>query len=357
MAQKKVSLKLDKKGSRLSLSFSRKATANDFSRMYFYSLLLHSLKPDSSGIWRKVARLDAEIRGWSKNVVWDRVSETDFIGEVKTTSFDFDEYTKEVEMAMNGIVYGETATNGRRLFLFQIGKDNNWVTYKFYSKARTIAALCVLYDLKSHPRAHLEINIPSNLIPFLNWPSSAVGSDVVRFYGDPSKTADVLRNEGWSREGANASMEVSRENTHGQQQQTYKLLTNEQNVEQQVMRTNIPNRWKKELYSSQNFTCRICHLKYEEEFLAPDHRVPVIFEADELTEANYKIKLMTLCRFCNQQKREFCKRIDADYDWSTSPWAYPEKFEIEKIKNEIVAYAEEQGISTKRVLDLLQLVE
>lgn len=208
--------------------------------------------------------------------------------------------------------------------------------------------------MEAHPRNDLEINVPHNLQPQWSWPYNQDQESVIRVYGDPSKTADVLRNEGWSREGDAPGMKVFNQIVGGARQQMYQLLRQEQDITQQVMRTNIPNRWKKELYQSQDYTCRICGLKYEFEFLAPDHRIPVIFEADELTEENYKIKLMTLCRFCNQQKREFCKRITPDYDWENSPWAYPEKFTIKKIKDEIQLFADIQRLSIDEVIGMIK---
>lgn len=241
------------------------------------------------------------------------------------------------------------------LMFLRIGKTGNWKKYRFYSKARTIAALCVLYDLEAHPRNDLEINVPNTLRPQWEWPVEEEQISVARIYGDPSKTADVLRNEGWTREGSEPGMKVFNQIVGRARQQMYQLIRQEQNISQQVMRTNIPERWKKELYDSQDSTCRICGSKYEYAFLSPDHRIPVIFQADELNESNFKVKLMTLCRFCNQQKREFCcKRIAPDYDWDNSPWAYPEKFAMKKIKNEIEQLAVINKLSLDEVLQLIK---
>ncbi len=340
---------------KVSLNFESSTTANEFGRMDFYSRLLHSLKPDEMRIWREADRLDLEIRGWPKNIKWNRTSEKEFEGKIADQgSFVLSKYSGTLEKALQGTLQGIAAGNGTRLNVIEIGNVSNWKEYKFYSKARTIAALCVLYDLEPHPRNDLEINVPNNLQPHWIWPINQAQESVIRVYGDPSKTADVLRNEGWTREGNSAGMKVFNQIVGGARQQMYQLLRQEQDISQQVMRTNIPTRWKMELFRSQDYTCRICGLKYDYSLLSPDHRVPVIYQADELNEENYKIKLMTLCRFCNQQKREVCKRFPPNYVWDTSPWAYPEKFAIKKIKSEINQFAKVNKLSVEEILKLIQ---
>lgn len=354
MSTTKSNFQIAKDGNSLKIVLKTNAVANEFGRMDFYSRILHSLNPDELRIWRESSRLDVEIRGWPKTIKWQRVGEKEYRGEILSENFNLENYSSELEVALEGIAAGEVGENGTRLNIIEIGKPGNWKQYRFYSKARTIAALCVLYDLEPHPRNDLEINVPHNLQPQWAWPLFQEQESVVRVYGDPSKTADVLRNEGWSREGNSPGMKVFNQIIGGARQQMYQLLRQEQDVSQQVMRTNIPTRWKRELYESQDYTCRICGLKYDFEFLAPDHRIPVIFEADELTEDNYKTKLMTLCRYCNQQKREFCKRITPDYDWENSPWAYPEKFAIKKIRNEVDQFARIQKLSLDEVLTMIK---
>ncbi len=347
-------IQISQKGTTLKLTLKSNAVSNEFGRMVFYSKILHSLKPDELRIWREADRLDLEIKGWPKTIKWQRIGEKEYKGEIQVANFSLEKYATELETALERIGAGEVGENGSRLNIIEIGKGSLWKTYKFYSKARTIAALCVLYDLEPHPRNDLEINIPHNLQPQWAWPLFQEQDSVVRVYGDPSKTADVLRNEGWSREGDSPGMKVFNQIIGGARQQMYQLMRQDQDVTQQVMRTNIPTRWKRELYQSQDYTCRICGLRYEFEYLAPDHRIPVIFEADELTEENYKTKLMTLCRYCNQQKREFCKRITPDYDWQSSPWAYPEKFAIKKIRGEVDQFATIQRLSIDEVLTMVK---
>ena len=95
----------------------------------------------------------------------------------------------------------------------------------------------------------------------------------------------------------------------------------------------------------------MCHTRYEDtKYLSPDHRIPAIVEAENLTDSNFKEKLMTLCTFCNQRKREFTKKVPVDYDWLNSPWAYPEKFQQEKIIEEIKMYSLSKHKTVSEVL-------
>lgn len=317
--------------------------------MEFYSRLLHSLAPDENRIWRKAKRLESEISGWPKNILWKRNGEMEFSGTLlEQDGFSIKQYTQILEAAMLGITEGEVSPTGSVLFRFSISNGKELFEYRFHGKGRTIAVLCVLYDMKAHPRNVLEINIPKKLA-IQTWPLE-VSEEMQRTYGDPSKTADELRNEGWPRIGEATSMLVFREKVGGQIQQMYQITKKEQTVDSQMLRSNISKKWKEELYKSQDYTCQICLLKYDAELLEPDHRVPVIYEADQLTEQNYKQKLMTLCRYCNQQKRETTKRLPADYDWGNSPWAYPEKFELEGIKRTINMRMKRTGKSYAEVL-------
>ena len=240
-----------------------------------------------------------------------------------------------------------------KVVTFEIGTGSTWNKYQFFSKARTIAALCVLYDLEPHPRNDLEINIPRNL-GYQVWPFNSKDFSLIRTYGDPSKTADVLRNEGWLRDGPSQALKVFQDKVRDSRQQMYQLLRVEQGLVDRKMRSIIPNKWRAELFKMHKYTCQICHNKYPADSLAPDHRIPVIVEADELTKENYKSKLMTLCKYCNQTKREACKRFEHDYDWKTSPWAYPEKFEIKNIKTGIRRYARTHGLTINQVLKLIK---
>lgn len=335
--------------SKIALKFPNVRLANTFSRMDFYSRLLYALSPDENRIWRKTKRLEAEITGWPRNISWDRTGDAEFIGSLKERNgFSIKQYAQVLEAAMLGITEGEPSPTGSILFRFSISNGKEIREYRFHGKGRTIAALCVLYDMQPHPRNDLEINIPRKLA-IKTWPLET-REEQQRTYGDPSKTADELRNEGWSRIGEAMSMLVFREKVGGQIQQMYQITKQEQTLDSQMLRSNISRKWKNELFKSQDYTCQICLLKYDPELLEPDHRVPVVYEADQLTEENYKQKLMTLCRYCNQQKRETTKRLPADYDWKNSSWAYPEKFELDGIKRMISMRMKRTGKSYAEVL-------
>jgi 5-methylcytosine-specific restriction endonuclease McrA len=344
---------IELRGKKIHATFSSKALANDFARFEFYSRVLHTLKPDANHVWQANDRLDVEIKGWAKGISWKRESETKLVGVPDSDmENDMSNQVAVLRQAIPGALYGERGVNAKLTYNFEIGKGSQWLKYSFNSKARTIAALCVLYDLEPHPRNDLELNVPKQLgIQFFPPPS---GSVVDRIYGDPSKTADVLRNEGWQRVGNQIGMRVFQQRVAGARQQMYRLLRKEQLLESQVLRTNIQKSWRDELFRSQNYTCQICHIRYAPEYLEPDHRIPVIVQADQLTKENLKEKLMTLCRYCNQVKREACKVLPKDYDWTHSCWAYPEKFELEKIKGEITAYAAARQLSFDDVLKLLK---
>jgi hypothetical protein len=150
-------------------------------------------------------------------------------------------------------------------------------------------------------------------------------------------------------------MLVYRERINGQQQQMYKITTREQSREYQVKRTAIKPVWRARLFEMQDYTCRICLSDYSNDLvqLSPDHRVPVIFQADNLTDNNFAEKLMTLCRFCNQQKREFTKRIGIDYDWNVSPWAYPEKYRLESAEKNLREYAKFNNLTLRQAAEKL----
>jgi hypothetical protein len=123
-----------------------------------------------------------------------------------------------------------------------------------------------------------------------------------------------------------------------------------------VARTTIKKKWKNALFELHDNTCRICHTRYENpKLLSPDHRIPAIIEAEDLTDKNFTKKLMTLCIYCNQTKREFTKKVSSDYDWQTSPWAYPEKFELEKIAEEIQRYAKTYNLTRQEAIT--QIIE
>lgn len=156
-------LKID--NSSLNLSLSKKSYANTFSRMYFYSTLLHSFKPNLEAIWKPHKRLDVEIKGWSKNVIWQRISSTEFNGEIKEKDFfAFEDFCQNLEIAIKNIIDG-IEINGKKCYQFSIGTHPEWKEYLFKTRSRSICALCILYDLKPHTRNELEVIISKKYHP------------------------------------------------------------------------------------------------------------------------------------------------------------------------------------------------
>ena len=348
-----MSLYYDKDKRAVACVFKTKQDADLFMQMDLCSKLLSSFSPDSNGVWRYSERMHYEIAGWPKSYIWFRQS-----AEQVYAPTDYDKNRLKIYGELVGRVFPKIRSREHvgegEYYRFTISGNGYTFDYLFNDRARVIVALCVLFDMKPHERNHLEINIPWKYIKCLKWPIADNDDEkIVRHYGDPSKTADVLRNEGWSREGDSPHMFVYRENISGQQQQMYKIDSRTQTKNQQVKRTVIKNRWKSELFKCQDYKCRICRLKFPAKQLSPDHRVPVIFEADNLTDENYKLKLMTLCQFCNQRKREFTKKVDASYNWNTSQWAYPENFMLETATALLKDYADIHNVSFKEAVKLL----
>lgn len=331
----------------IEFSQDKKQQAKNFEHLNYCSCLIHSFKPDQNSIWRKEKRLDYEIKGWSPNVAWTREDEYKFQGILKNVSdFNLKEFGDTLETALEQFLSG----------VFEIGSKSDWEKYQFKNKGREIVGLCVLYDLEPHRRDELEIRMEFQYQPytFRKKNSQKKDTDIEKFYGDPSKVVDYLRNEGWTRDGDNPTLVVKREG----KQQKYQLTTRKQDLLLQVSRANIKQKWKDELFKLHDNTCRICHTKYEDpKYLSPDHRIPAIIKAENLNDDNFTKKLMTLCIFCNQRKREFTKKVSPDYDWDLSPWAYPEEFQLEKIAEEIKGCAKLYKLTHQQVIDkILELI-
>ena len=118
-----------------------------------------------------------------------------------------------------------------------------------------------------------------------------------------------------------------------------------------VGRSNIPKAARLELYKSSENHCNVCGIKFNQNYLAPDHRIPSIVEPDNLHEGNYLSKLQVLCVYCNQVKRESCKKCPYDHQCEKCHWAYPEKFNVgQPIFKKMKAKADLQGITVNQLL-------
>ena len=340
----------------VKVDFQSRADLRAIRQLEFSSRLLHGLVPDESNVWRPGKRSDFHIAGFPPNIYWRCVSQNVLVGTPLNGFILDSNYLDGLSQAIEGLC-AEASDEGVK-YSFKISDGAKFVDYEFYSRARTICALAVLYDLGWHPRKDLEIWINpdyTDKLPPGETPDHSRPEE--QYYGDPSKTADVLRNEGWAREASEPYMFVEARQVGRQSQQHYRITQREQPLGNQVKRTNIKAQWRNSLFQMQEHTCKICLANYEAnpEQLSPDHRIPVVFEPDNLTDENYSYKLMTLCRYCNQAKREFTKRLGFDYDWQSSPWAFPEKFRMEIAINQLKAVCQESGYDTQEVIAELNL--
>ncbi len=337
----------------IRLDFKRSTDFKAIRQLEFSSRLLSALKPDKNNVWVPGKRSDFHFVGFPPSITWTFPEENTMVGTLeKGSSLKPKDFVNDLNYAIEGLC-PEREESATPIYRFAISDGKTRFEYSFHSRARTICALAVLYDLDWHPRKDLEIWINPDLTDKLV-PGAEVdhNKSPEQYYGDPSKTADVLRNEGWTREAADPFMFVEPRNINGQSQQHYRISQRDQPLDTQVKRSNIKPRWRNMLFERDRFTCQICMASYpgQLDYLSPDHRIPVVFEADNLTDENFLGKLVTLCRFCNQAKREFTKRVPFNYDWKTSPWSYPEKYRIQIIARQLNELKAQSGESLDSLL-------
>lgn|GEM_PF-2478184 len=337
---------------KVTVKFGKKVDFDAIRQLEFSSRLMYGLKPDKNNIWKEAKRTDYHLNGFPPSVKWQAKPGNVLEGIHSFSVKELPHYLEELRAAITGLC-PSGAENGTTLYRFATTNGTEILNYEFNKRARSICALAVLYDLEWHPRKELEIWINFDLTPKLEpgkKPDSSKAEE--QFYGDPSKTADELRNEGWPRGAAEPLMFVESRPVAGQTQQHYRLLKREQVLDHQKKRSNIKPAWRAELYRLHDYACQICLSEYKDnpEQLSPDHRIPVIYEADNLDDNNFSEKLMTLCRFCNQSKREFTKRLPHDYDWQTSPWSFPERDRKSIIKNQLRAMLKNGSGSYEEIL-------
>lgn len=332
---------ITRNGNSVTVVFSRATDFNAIRQLEFSSRLIYGFAPDENNIWRPGVRSKMHIYGFPPEVKWDFTIGNKMVGKIENPKISVDAYIKDLQKSINGLCPVVTTQSGA-LYEFAIIEGQKSHEYSFNKRARAICALAVLSDLQWHPRKDLEIWINLDYTDKRDLTKPIDHKRVPeQYYGDPSKIADELRNEGWPRDAAEPLMFVEYRPVLGQTQQHYRITQLEQVSDHQKKRSNIKPAWRRDLFEKDQNICQICLTDYSSspENLAPDHRIPVIFEADNLNDSNFLEKLMTLCRFCNQAKREFTKRLDHKYDWTTSPWAYPEKFRISIVENQIRAIA------------------
>ncbi len=339
----------------ISVTSATKIVLNRFCHFAFCSRLLHSLNADSEGIWNESSELrtDLFIEGFPPHINWTPKSKTEIVGvSNQELSKSFENELAQVISALIG-TQASQFENKEITFAVINSKTKCKHTYKFFNGSRTVTALCVLLDGKVHPRNHLEVTLNSEKDLMLKEFSTSPSKMPQRVYSDPSKTVDELRNQGFPRQTDESprgvSINVTRGNAYGNLQEHYQLLKFEQSIDDRVGRSNIPAKFKRQLYELNNHQCTVCGQTYDAKYLAPDHRVPSIVQHDNLNENNFLRKLQTLCVRCNQVKRESCKKCPYDHNCNTCEWAFPEKFSVSKDNFDILsrsAKKRKMGVNT-----------
>ena len=254
-------------------------------------------------------------------------------------------YLEELSKAILGIEGNKVSEFTKTAYEFSIldNTESKLYEYSFTGRSREVVAFAVLWDGTSHSRDHLEVTRSTSVKYLAEFSEGSPNSNPVKTYGDPSKTIDELRNQGFPRatdeSQSGTYIEITRSSNHGTLQEHYKLLVKSQSLSDQVGRSNIPDRYKIALYTASNFECNNCGEVFSKEYLAPDHRVPSIVQSDNLTADNYKTVLQTLCVRCNQVKREACKKCPYGRKCELCAWAHPETRGISKANLKVLREA------------------
>lgn len=314
---------------------STKQLCDAICKLEFCSRLLFELAPNEEGVWTTNAglpRVNAQILGFPPSLRWSRDDECTLTGTA-ATSIPPDE-VNDLEIALEGLVGTKKSifSNTEYIFFIKHFDEQRVYDYSFSSRARSLVAFCILWDLQDHPRDHLEL-LRDPSIPYLEeFPYASAGAAPIKTYGDPSKTIDELRNQGFPRDSdqspSGSRLEITRLKKYGTSQEHYRLLSRVQSVSDRVGRSQIPRKFKQILYKKFGNCCNNCGERYDDDYLAPDHRVPSIVQADNLTQQNYLDVLQALCVRCNQVKREACKKCPYNHNCAVCAWAYPEKMGV-----------------------------
>ncbi len=350
--------------SKFKISFKRVSDCNSIARVEFCSRLLSTLKPNREGIWKKTnsPRTTAYILGFPPGITWDRPEENTLVAHGPLTTDK--KWINELKTSLVGFTGHKKSAFSPTEYTFSI-KDSVTKTehkYKFDNRSRALVAFCVIWDQKDHPRDHLEVLRQDELDYFVKFPAKKT-KGTTKTYGDPSKTIDELRNQGFPREtdqsDRGTSIHITRQSSYNTTQEHYQLLNRNQSLLDKVGRSVIPQSYKTKLYELSYYKCNNCGETFPESYLSPDHRVPSIVKADNLSPHNFKKVLQTLCVRCNQVKRESCKKCPINHDCMNCAWAYPENHGISK-NNMILLKKKslEKSTSINNLLDsLLNKVE
>lgn len=334
MPQKKEKFQTSVSSDQLSIrvDLSTEQLCDAVGKIEFCSRLLYALTPNHDRVWTvssKSPRVNAHVLGFPPHIGWSRPSDKSLVG--MSTQIIRSEDVNDLEMSIEGLIGSKASTfsNTEYLFFIRNVDEQRTYDYSFSSRARSFVAFCILWDLQSHPRDHLELWRDPQ-IPYLeDFPAMTGLGTPIKTYGDPSKTVDELRNQGFPRDtdgSPNGSrLEITRSQRYGTSQEHYRLLSRVQSLSDRVGRSQIPSRYKAALYKKFDYRCNNCGEVYDISYLAPDHRVPSIVQPDNLAESNYLDVLQTLCVRCNQVKREACKKCPYGHNCDACAWAFPER--------------------------------
>ena len=224
---------ISKRPGSIQVKFDKKVDFNAVRQLEFSSRLMYGLTPDKNNVWREGKRTNFHVVGFPPEVAWSAQPGNVLVGTHSYSDAQLSNYIEQLRSAIIGLC-PNSAESGGDLYRFATTDKKITLNYEFNKRARSICALAVLYDLEWHPRKDLEIWINFDLTPKLEPGQKSNPSSIVeQFYGDPSKTADELRNEGWPREAADPLMFVESRPVAGQTQQHYRLETREQVLDHQ----------------------------------------------------------------------------------------------------------------------------
>lgn len=346
----------DESGPGVSLRFEKSKVANTFARWQFNSQILHSfvLDEDNPPYWVHGDRLDCYIQGFPPQVNFVRDTthhnNFNFAGEID----DLDGYADMLVNSLNRILIKHDFSNYSCIGFSIIQEDESEIMYHFVGSGREVTGFMILYSCDAYYRDQMEFHVSAS-----NWPSwhrawpNAIPENGGKIYSDPSKATQAAEQSGWGGryEDDDPDFSTGRGFFNGSQQSWYRIHTREQDIDAMRARSPIPRRWRQELHERDDWTCLYCGRRGQSDdwsgtgtsathrTLDPDHRIPVNIRSDELEDDNFLEHLMTLCKPCNQRKRELTKALQRDgfEDWDNWEWAHPERvdFVMQRIYGQI----------------------
>lgn len=348
----------DESGPGVSLRFEKSKVANIFARWQFNSQILHSfvLDEDNPPFWIEGERLNCHIQGFPPGVNFRRqiTNTQEFIleGEID----DLEDYANTLSVALNHILIKHDFSNYQCIRFTIIQEDDSSLEYHFVKGGREVTGFMILYSLERLWRDQIRFYMDPRAtywpqVSEWGWPDRIPADG--ELYGDPSKAIQSAEQSGWGGryDDDDTAFSQGMGSYSNKPQKWYQFHTREQNIDAMRARSPIPRRWRVELHERDNWTCLYCGRTGDPDdwtgtgtsathrTLDPDHRIPVNIRSDELDDDNFLEHLMTLCKPCNQRKRELTKALQRDgfEDWDNWEWAHPERldFVIQRIYGQI----------------------